>query len=70
MKKRIGIWAIEYPTTINGRTVYKTAFVDDGRVSDFVSLEGNGKFGLGVGVAHCRNKRVLSYLVSLSLNVG
>ena len=69
MKKRIGVWTIEHPTMVNGNAANYTAFVDDGRASDFVSLYGNGKIGLGSGVAHCRNKKVIQYLEDLSLLV-
>ena len=70
MNKKIGVYTIEYPTTINGSKAEHSAFVVGTRSSDFVSLYGNGKIGVGSGITAClRNKKVVRYLTELSLNI-
>lgn len=70
MKKKIGVWTIDFPATINGRVASRTAFVTGTYASDFVSLDGNGRIGVGDGVRAClSNKKVTRYLVNLSLNI-
>lgn len=62
---KIGVWRIEFPTTCNGRIAPNTAFLCNNWTSDFVTLYGDGRIGIGDGVK-CNNKKVLQKLETLS----
>jgi len=67
--KKIGVWNIEFPATINGRLSNRTAFVRDNYKSDFVTLYGGGKIGISSGLKGIGNKKIIDYLEKLSLSL-
>jgi hypothetical protein len=65
--RKIGNWTIEYPTTCNGGATHSTAFVCGKWASDFVSLYGQGRIGIGSGITPPAS--VIKYLEQLSRSI-